>query len=183
MIGIVLFSMLAIILIYIMVIYNKFVKLDQLSNEGWSGINVQLKKRYNLIPNLLSTVKGYAGHESEVFEQVTKYRSLGIQAEEIKGQQKAENNLNGALMNLFAVSENYPDLKADSSFLKLQNELSECEDDIEMARRYYNGTVREYNILFNSFPSNIIAVLFSRQKKEFFDIDNSEVKTVPEVNF
>ena len=136
--------------------------------EAWSGIDVQLKKRYDLIPNLVETVKGYAAHEKETFENVTKARAAAQQATTVEGQQAAENKLNGALMNLIAVAERYPDLKANTNFLELQQMLSVVEGDIEKSRRYYNGTVREQNTLIESFPSNFIANAFSFAKSAFF---------------
>ena len=128
-------------------IYNRLVKLKILVAEAWSGIDVQLKKRYDLIPNLIETVKGYASHEKETFENVTKARNQAQTATTVEGQQAAENQLNKSLLNLFAVAEQYPDLKANTNFLNLQNQLSVIESDIEKSRRYYNGTTRDYNIL------------------------------------
>ena len=138
-------------------IYNRLVKLSTLVAEAWSGIDVQLKKRYDLIPNLIETVKGYASHEKETFENVTKARNQAQSTTTVEGQQAAENQLNKALINLYAVAEDYPELKANENFLSLQSELSVIESDIEKSRRYYNGTTRDYNILIDSFPSNIIA--------------------------
>jgi len=127
-------------------IYNRLVKLSTLVAEAWSGIDVQLKKRYDLIPNLIETVKGYASHEKETFENVTKARNQAQNATTVEGQQVTENQLNKALINLYAVAEEYPELKANENFLSLQNELSDVESDIEKSRRYYNGTTRDYNI-------------------------------------
>lgn len=162
--------------------FNRFVKLKVLVEEAWSGIDVQLKKRYNLIPNLIETVKGYAAHEKETFESVTQARSNAQNAQTVHEQQVAENQLNKSLMNLFAVAEQYPDLKANVNFLELQKQLTNIEDDIEKARRYYNGTVRDKNILVESFPSNILAGLFNFGKSEFFEIDIAQ-KEVPRVKF
>jgi len=164
-------------------IYNRLVKLNTLVGEAWSGIDVQLKKRYNLIPNLVETVKGYAGHEKETFENVTKARSQAQSADTVKDQEVAETKLTGALMNLFAVAEQYPELKANENFLELQGELSSIEADIEKSRRYYNGTVREKNIVVDSFPSNIIASLFGFAKSAFFEIEQAAERAVPEVKF
>ena len=152
-------------------IYNRLVKLKTLVAEAWSGIDVQLKKRYDLIPNLVETVKGYASHEKETFENVTKARSQAQNATSVEGKQAAENQLNKSLINLFAVAEQYPELKANENFLSLQNELSVVESDIEKSRRYYNGTTRDYNILIDSFPSNIIAGITKFTKAVFFEID------------
>lgn len=164
-------------------IYNKLVKLGTLVDEAWSGIDVQLKKRYNLIPNLIETVKGYASHEKETFENVTKARSQAQNATTVEGQQAAENQLNQALINLNAVAEQYPDLKANENFLNLQNELSAIEGDIEKSRRYYNGTTRDYNILIDSFPSNIIAGITKFKKAAFFEIDIEAERENPQVKF
>lgn len=164
-------------------IYNRLVKLKNLVEEAWSGIDVQLKKRYNLIPNLVETVKGYAKHESETFEKVVQARAQAQSAQSVEGQQAAENQLGKALVNLFAVAEQYPDLKANTNFLDLQEQLSIVEQDIERARRYYNGTVRDKNILVESFPSNLFANAFGFSKSPFFELDNEAERTVPEVKF
>ncbi|MCA0133872.1 LemA family protein [Winogradskyella alexanderae] len=164
-------------------IYNRLVKLSTLVDEAWSGIDVQLKKRYNLIPNLVETVKGYASHEKETFENVTKARSQAQNATTVDEQQAAENQLNKALINLYAVAEQYPELKANENFLNLQNELSVIEGDIEKSRRYYNGTTRDYNIVIDSFPSNIIAGLTKFEKAAFFEIDLAAERENPQVKF
>ncbi|MCK0179950.1 LemA family protein [Flavobacteriaceae bacterium S0862] len=164
-------------------IYNKLVKLKTLVAEAWSGIDVQLKKRYDLIPNLVETVKGYASHEKETFENVTKARNQAQNATSVEGKQAAENQLNKSLINLFAVAEQYPELKANENFLSLQNELSVVESDIEKSRRYYNGTTRDYNILIDSFPSNIIAGITNFTKAVFFEIDTEAERQNPQVKF
>lgn len=156
---------------YLVAIYNRLVKLRVLVDEGWSGIDVQLKKRYDLIPNLVNTVKGYAKHEKETFENVTKYRNMAMNASSVEEQVEAENMLTGALKSLFAVSENYPELKADSSFLNLQNELSGVESDLEKSRRYYNGTVREFNTKVQTFPINLIAGILGFKTRPFFEAE------------
>ncbi len=179
----VLLALVALIALYAVAIYNKLVKLKNLVAEAWSGIDVQLKKRYDLIPNLVETVKGYAAHEKETFENVTKARAAAQQATTVEGQQAAENKLNGALMNLMAVAERYPDLKASTNFLELQNMLSVVEGDIEKSRRYYNGNVREQNTLIESFPSNLIANAFGFAKSAFFELDNPAHKENPTVKF
>lgn len=168
---------------YAIGIYNRLVKLATLVSEAWSGIDVQLKKRYDLIPNLIETVKGYASHEKETFENVTKARANAQNAQTVGEQQAAETQLNSALMNLFAVAEQYPELKANENFLSLQTELSAVESDIEKARRYYNGTVRDKNILVDSFPSNIVANLFGHKKADFFEIDDAIQRNAPKVEF
>ncbi len=164
-------------------IYNKLVRLRNLMQEGWSGIDVQLKKRYDLVPNLINTVKGYATHEKEVFENVAAMRSVGINAKTVKEQEQAENQITQALGRLFAVAENYPDLKANTNFIGLQTELGQVENDIQMARRYYNGTVRENNILVESFPSNLVAGTFAFHKGEYFELDNEQERVAPKVQF
>ena len=164
-------------------IYNRLVKLKTLVAEAWSGIDVQLKKRYDLIPNLVETVKGYASHEKETFENVTKARNQAQNATSVEGKQAAENQLNKSLINLFAVAEQYPELKANENFLSLQNELSVVESDIEKSRRYYNGTTRDYNILIDSFPSNIIAGITKFTKAVFFEIDTEAERQNPQVKF
>lgn len=164
-------------------IYNRLIQLQNFVEEAWSGIDVQLKKRYNLIPNLMETVKGYASHEKETFQEVTEARSQAQQADTLKEQQQAENKLNNALMNLFAVAEQYPELKANENFLDLQNELSVIESDIEKSRRYYNGTVRDKNILLQSFPSNLVGNLFGFTESAFFEIDEPDHRANPQVSF
>jgi LemA protein len=171
------------VIFYTIGIYNKLVKFRTLVDEAWSGIDVQLKKRYSLIPNLVETVKGYAKHEQETFEKVVKARNQAQSAATVEDQQVAENQLNKALVNLFALSEQYPELKANQNFLKLQEELSVIEQDIEKSRRYYNGTVREKNILIDSFPSNVVANGFGFVKSKFFELDSEAERTLPQVKF
>ena len=179
----VLLGLLVLLAFYAIAIYNKLVKLKNLVAEAWSGIDVQLKKRYDLIPNLVETVKGYAAHEKETLENVTRARTAAQQATTVEGQQVAEKNLNTALMNLIAVAERYPDLKANTNFLELQATLQTVEGDIEKARRYYNGNVREQNTLIESFPSNIVANLFGFAKSVFFELENPAEKQNPQVKF
>jgi LemA protein len=179
----VLLILVIIVIMYGVSIYNKLVKLRTMVQEAWSGINVQLKKRHDLIPNLVETVKGYASHERETFVNVTQARAGAMQAQDIKSQEAAENNLNAALIRLLAVAEQYPELKANQNFLQLQNQLSLIESDIEKSRRYYNGTVRENNILVDTFPSNVIAGMFKFTKSLFFELENEAEKAVPQVQF
>lgn len=176
-------GLLVLLAFYAIAIYNKLVKLKNLVGEAWSGIDVQLKKRYDLIPNLVETVKGYAAHEKETFENLTRARAAAQQATTVEGQQAAEKQLSGALMNLLAVAEQYPDLKANANFLELQATLRDVEGDIEKSRRYYNGNVREQNTLIESFPSNIIANLFSFVKSVMFELENPAEKQAPTVKF
>lgn len=168
---------------YFVGIYNKLVRKRTMVEEGWSGIDVQLKKRHNLIPNLVETVKGYATHEKETLNQVIEARNSALKADGVAAQTSAENQLNTALANVFALSEAYPDLKANENFIQLQNELSNIEGDIEKARRYYNATVREKNVLVESFPSNIIANSFGFYISEFFEIENESERSMPSVKF
>jgi LemA protein len=169
--------------LYFISTYNKLVKLRNLVQEAWSGINVFLKKRYDLIPNLVETVKGYATHERETFEKVTQARSNALEANSIHDKQTAEKQLNQALVNLLALSENYPELKANTNFQQLQSELTQLETEIEKSRRYYNGTTRDFNTLIESFPSNIVANMFHFEKSEFFELDSPEERIVPSVKF
>jgi len=152
-------------------IYNNFIKLVTRAREAWADIDVQLKRRYDLIPNLVSTVKGYASHEANTLEKVTEMRSKAMQAGGIEEKGRAENMLSGALKSLFAVSENYPDLKANQNFLELQRELSDTENKIQAARRFYNTNVRDLNIALDSFPQNIVGNIFKFQKQEFFELE------------
>lgn len=179
----ILLALVVIVLLYGVSIYNRLVKLRTMVEEAWSGINVQLKKRHDLIPNLVETVKGYATHEKETFERVTQARASAMQASDVKSQEAAENSLNAALIRLLAVAEQYPELKANQNFLQLQDQLSVIESDIEKSRRYYNGTVREKNIVIDSFPSNIIAGMFNFTKSLFFELENEAEKEVPRIQF
>jgi len=175
-------------IIFAIAVYNGLIRLRNQVRDAWSGIDVQLKRRYNLIPNMVETVKGYASHEKSVFENVTKARAAALAAKTPAEHGKAENMLTGALKTLFAVSENYPDLKANQNFLDLQKELSLTEDKIQAARRFYNGTVRDFNTKLEVFPNNILAGMFGFKKEEFFQIEGSEeevkkTKAVPDVKF
>lgn len=174
-------SVLILLIIWIIVIYNSFIKEKNLIREAWSGIDVQLKRRYNLIPNLVETVKSYSAHEKNLFESIAKLRSEAIKLNDIDEKAKTESELSGVLKNLFAVVEGYPDLKASQNFLELQKQLSEIEEQIQYARRYYNGTVRNYNIRVESIPSNIIASVFGFKQEQFFEITLATEKDTPEV--
>jgi LemA protein len=180
---IIILAAIAIFFLYGISIYNRLVKLRTMVQEAWSSIDVMLKKRHDLIPNLVETVKGYATHEKETFEMVTRARSAAMSAGTVMEKEMAEKNLNQAMMNLNAVAEQYPDLKANTNFLQLQGELSALEGDIEKSRRYYNGTVRENNILVETFPSNLIANMFKFTKSVFFELDNIAERVVPSINF
>jgi len=173
------------LVVWFATIYNSFISLRNRSEEAWADIEVQLKRRYDLIPNLVNTVKGYATHESSAFENVTKARSLAMGASGPTPEHaQAENMLSGALKSIFAISEAYPDLKANTNFLGLQNELSDTENKIQASRRFYNANVRDLNTAIESFPSNIIANLFKFIPKEFFDLADNDVAQNPvEVKF
>lgn len=164
-------------------IYNGLVALRNRTQEAWSDIDVQLKRRYDLIPNLIETVKGYAAHEKEIFEKVAEARSKAMGAQGIKDQSEAENQLSATLKNLFAVAENYPDLKASTNFLELQRELRDTEDKIQAARRFYNGNARDLNIKIESFPSSIVADIFKFKVMDFFELEEPAAKEPPKVNF
>lgn len=174
---------LALVVIYAVATYNGLVTLRVRSEEAWSDIDVQLKRRYDLIPNLVKTVQGYAKHEKEVFEKVTEARAQALSAKGIKEQQGAENALSEALKSVFAVAEAYPDLKAADNFVELQRELSDTENKIESARRFYNANVRDLNTKIESFPSNVIARMFSFAKKDLFEIAESTQRETPTVSF
>lgn len=171
------------ILIYCIYTYNKLIRLQNMVNEAWSGIDVQLQKRHDLIPNIVKIVQGYARHEKQLFEQITQLRNQGKQAHNLKDQEIAEVGLSKALGNLFVVVENYPELKANQNFLELQRDLSAVENDLQRARRYYNGSVRNYNILIEQFPSMFIAKLAKHSQKDFFDLKNETQSVAPQVNF
>ncbi|MFC1721187.1 LemA family protein [Patescibacteria group bacterium] len=177
-------GILAVIILWVVAIFNAFIRLRTRANEAWADIDVQLKRRYDLIPNLINTVKGYAAHEKETLQKVTDARTAAMGAQTMEEHAKSENMLSDTLKSLFAVSENYPDLKANENFLELQRELSDTENKIQAARRFYNTNVRDLNIKVESFPSNIIAGMFKFAKKEFFELDeNSEEKEPVKVNF
>ncbi|MBU1173920.1 MAG: LemA family protein [Alphaproteobacteria bacterium] len=170
---------------YAVFIYNSLVRNRQLSQEGWSGIDVQLKRRADLIPNMIETVKGYMAHERQTLDEVTKARAA-VQAAGNAGPEeraRAEGMLSQALGKLFAVAEAYPDLKANTTFLEFQSALQMVENEIQMSRRYYNGTVRNLNVTVESFPSNIVANMFRFEKAEYFELDDPGDRAVPEVKF
>ena len=161
------------------VLYNRLVRLKTTVQSSWSDIDVQMKKRYDLVPNLVETVKGYAGHERALFENVTKARSMAMRASSPGDKAKAENVFGETLKSLFAVAESYPELKANVNFQQLQTQLKELEDNIESARRYYNAVVRDYNILTQSFPSNIVASQFRFGREEFFELEEPAAERKP----
>ena len=169
---------LVIILFYIVSIYNRLVRLKNQAEEGWSGISVQLKRRYDLIPNLVNCVKGYAAHEKETLEKVIEKRNLAMSVQAPAEKAAAENEFSQTIKSLFALGESYPELKANTTFIELQQSLNTVEDDLQNARRYYNATVRDLNTAIDSFPSNVIARKFSFEKKDFFDISETEKHNV-----
>lgn len=181
-IGIIIVIVLLLIVVYIAYLYNSLVKLRNRVKNAWSQIDVQLKRRTDLIPNLVETVRGYAKHEKTVFENVTKARSNLMGAQTVEENAKANNQLTDALKTLFAVAENYPDLKANENFKDLQGQLSETEDKIAYSRQFYNDTVLMYNNKCQMVPSNIIASMFNFKESEFFEIAETE-REVPEVKF
>lgn len=166
---------------FFLYIYNRLVRLKNYVGEAWSGIDVQLKKRHDLIPRLVETVQGYASHERNLLEAITSLRTQGMSASSVKDTEKAEVGLSKALGKLFVVVENYPELKASQNFLELQRAISKVENDLQKARRYYNGTVRNYNILIEQFPSNLVAGVAGHRQREFFDIDNESERSAPEI--
>ena len=179
----VLLAVAVVVVVWGILIYNRLVRLRNLVLEGWSGIDVQLKRRSNLIPNLIKTVKGYMGHERGVLKEVTELRTRSMAAGAPGEKGRIEGALSRSLTSLFAVAENYPDLKANQNFIDLQDQLAEIEDQIQLARRHYNGATRNLNIAVESFPSNIVARMFSFVLAEFFEIDDAEDRAVPEVEF
>jgi LemA protein len=172
--GIILLIVLAVVALWVIATYNRFIRLRTRSEEAWADIDVQLKRRFDLIPNLIETVKGYAAHEQKVLTDVTEARSNAMNAQTVAEHAEAENMLTGALKSLFAVSENYPDLKANTNFLELQRELTDTENKIQAARRFYNTNVRDFNIASQTFPSNVIAKSFKFTNKEFFELSESD---------
>ena len=172
--------------LYLISLYNRLVSLRQSAEAAWSDIDVQLKRRYNLIPALVDTVKGYKEYEGETLEKVIRARQMGLDARSVKEHEQADNMLTQALGRLFALAEAYPDLKANVNFLDLQQQLSQIEDAIQNARRYYNAVVRDYNTRIESFPDLLIAQKFHFEPKEFFELDESEVEAVkkmPKIDF
>jgi LemA protein len=163
--------------------YNSLVQLRVRADSSWSDIDVQLKRRHDLIPNLVETVKGYAAHEKGTFENIAKFRSQAMQATTPADKAQAENQLSGALKSLFAVAENYPELKASEQFTGLQSSLNSIEDNIQNARRYYNAVIRDYNTRVQSFPTNILAGMFGFQTRQFFEVESPEDRQNVQVKF
>lgn len=182
-IGFILLIVFGVVVLYVIAAYNGLVTLKNRTEEAWSDIDVQLKRRYDLIPNLVSAVKGYAAHETGVFEKVTEARAKAMSATGAADKGDAENMLTGALKSVFAIAEAYPDLKANTNFLELQQELSDTENKIQASRRFYNGTVMELNTKIETFPSNIIAGMFNFTKREFFELTDEAAKEPVKVEF
>jgi LemA protein len=175
----------AAIVLYAVIAFNRLVRTRQMANEAWSGIDVQLKRRSDLIPNLVEAVKGYAAHERSVLDEVTRLRAAAraLPVDDIANRAQAEGALSLALGKLFALAENYPDLKASANFLDLQQQLSQLETELQMARRYYNGAVRNQNVLVQSFPGNLVAGLFGFTPRDYFELSSEAERAVPQVGF
>ena len=176
-------SVIVVLVAFLVAVYNSLIKLRNKTEEAWSDIDVQLKRRYDLIPNLVETVKGYAKHENKTFENIATFRSQAMQATNPGEKAKADNMLSDTLKSLFAVSENYPELKANQNFLDLQNQLSVIEETIQQSRRYYNGNVRDFNIKLETFPNNLVAGSFGFKKFDFFEVADAKEKENVEVKF
>jgi LemA protein len=177
-------AIVALTVVYAIIVYNSLVHTRQMANEAWSGIDVQLKRRSDLVPNLVDSVKGYSAHERTVLEDVTQKRGAAraIPEGDVAARAQAEGALSVALGRLIALAENYPDLKASANFLDLQKQLSELENELQMARRYYNGAVRNLNVLVRSFPSNLIAGMFGFAPCDYFELSDEAERAVPQVN-
>ncbi|MFZ0276004.1 MAG: LemA family protein [Candidatus Sulfotelmatobacter sp.] len=178
MFGIAFLVILVVIAVMLVGMYNTLVQMRVRCDSAWSDIDVQLKRRHDLIPNLVETVKGYAAHEKGTFENIAKFRSQAMQATTPEGKAVAENQLTGALKSLFAVAENYPELKASEQFMKLQGSLSQTEDSIQNSRSYYNQVVRDLNTTIQSFPNSILANLFGFQARQFFETTDADREPV-----
>ena len=176
-------GIIVLLVLIVVVMYNSLVQLKVRSEEAWSDIDVQLKRRYDLIPNLVDTVKGYAKHEKGLFERVTEARAAAMSAKDVSSHAGAENMLTEALKSVFAVAENYPDLKASANFAKLQDELTDTENKIESARRFYNANVRDLNTKIQMFPSNLIANMFGFTSRDLFEVEVAAERETPKVSF
>ncbi|GAC1571195.1 MAG: LemA family protein [Candidatus Saccharimonadales bacterium] len=167
-------AVIVVLFIFVVALYNGLVRANVRVDEAWSDISVQLKRRYDLIPNLVNTVKGYATHENDVFVKVTEARANALNATGVADTAKAENQFQGTLKSLFAVAESYPDLKANQNFMQLQDELVDTEDKIQASRRFYNGSARDLNIKIKTFPTSIFAGMLGFKTREFFEVDANE---------
>jgi LemA protein len=171
-------AVLAVVGLYAIVVFNRLIRARNLVREGWSGIDVQLRRRSDLVPSLVETVKGYAGHERTLFAEVVTKRNQALNATGVSGRAAAEQELQTSVRRVLAVAEAYPDLKASENFLELQRQLAELEDQLQMARRYYNGTVRDYNIGIQSFPDLLLARVTGFHEEQFFETDDTAVPSV-----
>lgn len=176
-------GVIVVFLVFLVAGYNRLVQMRSLVQEAWSGIDVQLKRRYDLIPNLIEIVKGYSIHEKSIIEDLVRARAASMGATDVSDKEKAEVNLNQSLKTLFAIAEQYPNLKANENFLALQKELSTVEHELQLARRYYNGAVRNYTITITQFPSNIIANTFGFTTMPYFEITQAQERDVPRIKF
>jgi len=181
--AILILAILGILVGWLILMYNRLVRLRNMVREGWSGIDVQLKRRSDLVPNLVESVRGYMGHERDLLSKVTELRAQSMRTQDVREKGRLEGELSRALANVFAVAEGYPDLKANQNFLELQRQLADVEEQLQLARRYYNGTARNLNIQIESFPSNIVAGLFTFTPAEFFEITDAADRAVPKVAF
>jgi LemA protein len=183
MLGYILLGVIVLAALYLIYAYNALVKNKNLVDEGWSGIDVQLRRRADLIPNLVETVKGYAAHEDKLFHDIAELRAKSIAGGSVAEQSQVTQAMSGLLGRLFAIAEAYPELKADANFRDLQDKLAHVEDEIQLSRRYYNGAVRNLNTMIESFPTNFIANAFTFTKREFFEIEDPAARQVPKVEF
>ncbi len=181
--NLVVIAIVVVVAIIVITLYNALTRLRVRSDAAWADIDAQLKRRYDLIPNLVETVKGYASHEKGTFERVTEMRAAAISAQGVAEQAKAENMLTQALRSVFAVAENYPQLRASENFTQLQGSLTEVEDKIQAARRYYNAVVRDYNTKVHVVPSSLVAWMFNFKDREYFELDSPEEREAPKVDF
>jgi LemA protein len=179
----ILLGIIILVTVWLITIYNNLITKQNLTKESWSGIDIQLKRRHDLIPNLLESVKGYMSHEKEVLEEVTALRARSMTANSVTEKANVEGMLTSALSRIMALSENYPDLKANQSFLNLEANLVGIEENIQLARRYYNGAARDFNIKLESFPINFAAKLFNFKTVSYFTLDDVSERTVPTIKF
>lgn len=171
------------LVVWYVVLYNSLMRKGTMVKEAWSGIEAQLKRRHDLIPRLVETAKGYMAHERDIFEELADKRAQSLAAGTVKQKTEAENALTASLRSLFAIAESYPDLKASQPMMELQRQLGEVEDQIQLARRYYNGTVREYNVGIITFPGNVVASMYSFRQAEFFELGEPGEREAPDVKF
>ncbi len=176
-------AVVVLLVIFAISIYNGLIQLKNKVDEAWADIETQLKRRYDLIPNIVETVKGYATHEKSTFEEVTKARNMAMGAGTLEDKAQAENMLSGTLKSLFALAENYPQLQANQNFMELQNTLKQIEEQLQLSRRYYNATVRDFNVKIEVFPNNIFAGMFNFTKRAFFEVGSAAERENVKVSF